>query len=488
MAIKMSQGLKLKQSQNMMMTPQLQQAIKLLTLTHLEMTNVISQEMNENPMLETQEDGSAEDKFEEDYKVEKLEMQNQEATSENFEAPAVFEKDDFDWNSYIENSGNNSYSPPNMAAGDPDDLPNYENMVSKGMTLPEHLEWQLRMDNLNEAEWNLAEMIIHNLDAGGYLDTDFEEIIAQSGIARDDAFAILEKIKRLDPVGCGSTNLIECLLVQANILDPRSPLVERLITDHLEDLQKHDYENIYKKLGVVQEKIKEAELIIHTFHPRPGRLVGGDDTQYVVPDIFVVEVAGDFVVQINDEGVPRLKISNLYKSMMQNKNSEDNKAKEYVQDKLRSAMWLIKSIQNRQRTIEKVANAIVRQQKEFFKKGPQFLKPMILKNIAEEIGMHESTVSRVTTNKFMHTPIGVFELKYFFNAGIGGKDGGIDISGEVLKIKIKQLVDNESPKRPLSDQKIAELLSREDVAVARRTVAKYREIMGIASSSQRKAK
>jgi len=238
----------------------------------------------------------------------------------------------------------------------------------------------------------------------------------------------------------------------------------------------------------VQEKIKEAELIIHTFHPRPGRLVGGDDTQYVVPDIFVVEVAGDFVVQINDEGVPRLKISNLYKSMMQNKNSEDNKAKEYVQDKLRSAMWLIKSIQNRQRTIEKVANAIVRQQKEFFKKGPQFLKPMILKNIAEEIGMHESTVSRVTTNKFMHTPIGVFELKYFFNAGIGGKDGGIDISGEVLKIKIKQLVDNESPKRPLSDQKIAELLSREDVAVARRTVAKYREIMGIASSSQRKAK
>jgi RNA polymerase sigma-54 factor len=214
-------------------------------------------------------------------------------------------------------------------------------------------------------------------------------------------------------------------------------------------------------------------------------LVSSEEIQYVVPDIFIKQVGDEFVVQLNDDGVPRLRVSKLYQKLMQKAQTTDE-AHDYIQDKLRSAMWLIKSIENRQKTIEKVANAIVKYQPEFFKKGPAYMRPMILKDIANEIGMHESTVSRVTTNKYMHTPLGTFELKYFFNAGIGGKNGGIDIASESLKMKIKELVANEDPRKPLSDQKIVDILKQSDIKVARRTVAKYREILNILPSSKRK--
>jgi RNA polymerase sigma-54 factor len=485
MAIKLSQSMK--QTQSLMMTPQLQQAIKLLTLTHLEMTNVIAEEMVENPMLE-EFGGEVDknDKSEEDYKVEKLETQNKEATAENFSEEPVMQKDDFDWSSYVESTSGNNHTPPSMATQDFDDFPSYENIVSRGQSLQDHLEWQLKMEEMGDDEWILADLIIGNIDDSGYLQVKFDELIAETKFDREDAFEILKMIQHLDPVGCGAQNLSECLLAQARVLEERSPLVELVIRDHLEDLKNKDLENISKVTGVALEKILEAQTIIQSFHPKPGRLISSEEIQYVVPDIYVQEVGGEFVVQVNDEGVPRLRVSQLYQQML--KNSTDPNAKEYVQEKLRSAMWLIKSIQNRQRTIVKVSNAIVRQQQIFFKKGPKFLKPMVLKDVANEIGMHESTVSRVTTNKYMHTPIGLFELKYFFNSGIGGKDGGVDVSSEVLKIKIKAFVENENPSKPLSDQKIAELLSREDINVARRTVAKYREILAIASSSKRKVK
>ncbi len=482
MAVKLSQSLK--QSQSLMMTPQLQQAIKLLTLTHLEMTNVIAEEMVENPMLEELRDGDI--KTDSDYKIEKLEQQGAEAKSDNFDEPPVVSKDDFDFQSYAESFESTSSSPPSMATQDLDELPNYENIVSKGQTLAEHLAWQMRMDNLTTKQEKLAELIIHNINDDGYLDGNFEDLIAQSDLSRDDAFYILDKVQRLDPVGCGSSSLVDCLLIQAKVAEERSPLLERIICDHLEDLQKKDYKTISKSTGINIEKIKETSLLLHNFHPKPGRLVANQDTHYIVPDIYVKEVGGEFVVQVNDDGVPRLRVSKLYQEML--KKGANKEAKEYVTEKLRSAMWLIKSIQNRQRTIQKVSIAIVRQQQEFFKKGPRFLKPMVLKNIANEIGMHESTVSRVTNNKYMHTPIGLFELKYFFNTGIGGKGGGVDISSEVLKMKIKELIENENSKKPLSDQKIAELLSRDDVKVARRTVAKYREVLGVLSSSKRKVK
>lgn len=485
MAIKIQQGLK--QTQNLAMTPQLQQAIKLLTLTHLEMTNVIAEEMVENPMLE--EIGGESEGDQDHNEGEDL---NREATSEDFtETPILKDKDDFDWDSYADSFNSNSSTAPSMASSsyDSDEMPSYENIISRGMNLAEHLEWQLKMENLSKGEWTLAHLIIGNLNDDGYLETNFEDLIIESGLERENAFDILEIIQRLDPVGCGASHLKECLLAQARIAEERSPLLEKLIREHLEDLQGKNFEKISKALSVSVEQIKKSALLLQNFHPKPGRLIASQDTHYILPDIFVVNVGGEFVVQVNDEGVPRLKISKLYQDMIRKgAGHKTDAASEFVKDKLRAAEWLIKSIQNRQRTIEKVAKTIVARQQEFFKLGPKHLRPMVLKDVALEIGMHESTVSRVTTNKFMHTPIGTFELKYFFNSGIGGKEGGLEIASEVLKLKIKAIFDAENPTKPLSDQKVVELLARESLTVARRTVTKYREMLGIDSSSKRKKK
>jgi RNA polymerase sigma-54 factor len=483
MAIKMSQGLR--QIQSLKMTPQLQQAIKLLTLTHLEMTTMISQEMVENPMLEEIENEEGKKDNEE---LSREEMEVKEATVENFSGPELIDgaKESFDWDNYADSFNSNSSAPTTRESFDLEDGPNYENIISKGESLTDHLLWQLRMEGLADKEMELATEIVHNLNEDGYLSCPFDDVMSHSSLERKHGLEVLKLVQRLDPIGCACMTLEECLLVQAKSLAERSPLVELIIQHHLPDIERRDYAKIVKELGVTKDKIKDAELIITSLNPKPGRTVSADETQYVVPDIFITEVGGVFVVQTNDEGVPRLRISNQYKSVLKQKDQADSEAKEFVQDKLRAAMWLIKSIENRQKTIYKVAEAIVKTQQEFFKKGPAFLKPMILKDIANEIGMHESTVSRVTTNKYMHTPIGTFELKYFFNAGIGGKNGGIDIAGESLKLKIKELIGREDARKPLSDQRISELLSNRDIIVARRTVAKYREMMNILPSSRRK--
>lgn len=484
MAQKMS--LNLKQTQSLMMTPQLQQAIKLLTLTHLEMTNVIAKEMVENPMLEEMGGESSREEIAANQK------ETQEKSSDDFSGPDIIDnsKDNFEWDKYVDSFNSTSSTPHTKEFKSKEDAPNYENMVSKGKNLQEHLEWQLKMEHLTEDEWKFANLIIHNLNDEGYLDENLEELLGQSDLDREDALELLSMIQNLDPVGCACSDLKECLLVQARALEVPVPLVELIIKDHLDNLIKKDYKEIEKQTGVEVQVIKDAELILHSFNPKPGRLISPEAVQYVVPDVYIKEIGGEFQVKLNDEGVPRLKISTLYKNLIKKGKAagEDTETSEYVQDKLRAAMWLIKSIENRQKTIEKVANAIVRNQPEFFKKGAAFLKPMILKDIANEIGVSESTVSRVTKGKYMYTPLGTFELKYFFNAGIGGKNGGIDIASESLKLKIKELIDNEDKKRPLSDQKIADLLSRSDIKVARRTVAKYREAMNILPSSKRKEK
>ncbi len=479
MAQKMS--LNLKQSQSLMMTPQLQQAIKLLTLTHIEMQSVIAKEMMENPMLEESGGEST------TQEVEARKNDTKEKQSDDFAGPDIIDntKDNFDWDKYIENYNSTSSTPYTKEVRSKDDAPNYENMVSRGANLAEHLTWQLRMETLTDEEWRFADSIIHNINEEGYLDENLDELIANVSLEREDALELLSMIHMLDPVGCGTSGLQECLLVQAQALDYAVPLVEIIIKNHLDDLIRRDFKKIEKETGVDIDKIKDAELILHSFNPKPGRLISPEDVQYVVPDIYIAEVAGELVVKLNNEGVPTLKVSNLYKGLI-NKGQKNDETSDYVQDKLRSALWLIKSIENRQKTIEKVAHAIIKYQPEFFKKGTVALKPMILKDIANEIGVHESTVSRVTTNKFVHTPIGVYELKFFFNAGIGGKNGGIDIASESLKLKIKELVDNEDRKKPLSDQKIADILSKVDIKVARRTVAKYRETLNILPSSKRK--
>ncbi len=484
MAIKLNQSLK--QTQNMLMTPQLQQAIKLLTLTHMELADVISQEMVENPMLE---EHGTESSFDE---IKKENDEGREAKQEDFAGPEIVEgaKDNFDWDSYVDSFNSSSSSPPGvLERQSKEDAMNYENMVTQGQTLAEHLEWQLRMADLSSKEMHLAEKIIHNINDDGYLEDTLENIMQGIDISLREALEVLEKIHQLDPLGCGARSLEECLLIQVRSAGYTTPLIEKIINFHLEDLKSRNYTKLKESLLAEKEHILFAESVIQNLIPKPGRLISSDQVQYVVPDIYIKEIAGEYVVALNNEGVPKLRISNLYKDLVKKKphsTQAQTETKEYVQDKLRSAMWLIKSIENRQKTIYKVAEAIIRYQKEFFKRGPTCLKPMILKDIAQEIGVHESTVSRVTTNKFVHTPLGVFELKYFFNVGIGAKNGGLDTTSETLKLKIKHLIQQEDPKKPLSDQKIVNILKHDGTIVARRTVTKYREGLEIGSSAQRK--
>lgn len=477
----------LKQTQSLMMTPQLQQAIKLLTLTHMEMANVISKEMVENPMLEELGADASRDEISKEMEA------SREISQEDFSGPEIVEgaKDDFDWDKYVEVFNSTSSTPPGTTEKfSQDDVINYENMVSSGTSLTEHLEWQLQMEVLESEMMNLARLIIHHINDEGYLEESLENLVKDTPFSVDEAERILTLVQNLDPLGCGARDLKECLYVQARALEPRVPLVEKMIWNHLEELKNKDYDSIANSIGVEVSKIKDAELIFQNFNPKPGRLISAEQTQFVVPDIYIKEVSGEFVIALNNEGVPRLQISNLYQSLMKSAKSDPSgiKTKEYVQEKLKAAMWLIKSIENRQKTIYKVAEAIIRYQPDFFRKGAAHLKPMILKDIASEIGVHESTVSRVTTNKFVHTPIGTFELKFFFNAGIGGKNGGVDTTSQGLMAKIKDLVSKEPPSKPLSDQKIADILKLDGVIVARRTVAKYREEMGIDSSARRKQK
>lgn len=501
MAVKLTQSLK--QTQQMIMTPQMQQAIKMLTLTHQEMSTAIADELLENPILEevndeiNHEDNSGEDSVnensgDENYQAEvvedRVELETREATADNFtEAPAIG-KDEFDWESYLESYNSSTHNSPNMATVDlSEDGPNYENLVTRGQSLQDHLEWQLRMETLTDEEMIFAQNIIHNISDEGYLEVKFEDLLKETTLSRELAEHLHRIVLRLDPVGCGAENLADCLLAQARILEERSPLLENVIRHHLNDIKNRDYQKIAKLYGAQEEQVRNCEVILQQFHPKPGRLISPGEVQYVVPDIYVVKAGEEYVVQVNDDGVPRLKISKLYQDMLK-ASQNDVKAKDYVKEKLNAAKWMMKSVQNRQRTIEKVAKAIVKEQQDFFKKGPKSLRPMILRTIADQVGLHESTISRATTNKFMHTPMGTFELKYFFTTGVGGKDGHSEVSNEVIKLKIKDLIEKENIVRPFSDQKISEVLARQNVDVARRTVTKYREEMNIPASSVRKRK
>jgi RNA polymerase sigma-54 factor len=494
MGIKLSQGLK--QSQNLAMTPQLQQAIKLLTLTHLEMTAMLSEEMAQNPMLE-EIDSESEAGEEGDFELEQLELQNQEMSAdavslgENVgEALGEVETsaDEFSYEAYLEDDSGPRVK--DLSGGDSEDMFNYDTVSATPPGLTEHLEWQLSMLNLIAEEKVFTGFLIHNLSDDGLLEGSFKSFydeyvttFKENGpiCSFEVAYDWWQKILRLDPIGCGAENYQQSLLIQAEVLNIKTPLMELVILRHLEDLKNKNYSKMSKDLGVSVEALKTVETLLQDLHPYPGRLVNEEAPQYIIPDIFVRQNGDKYEVVINDEGIPRLRLSKIYQKMLR-----AGQEKEYIQDKMRQAIWLIKSIQNRQRTIVRVSLAIVERQQEFFTKGPNSLRPMILKDIADEIGMHESTVSRVTTNKYMHTPRGVFELKYFFSNAIGGKDGGDDVSSEVLKIKIKQLISLERPNKPLSDQRIADLLEEQKITVARRTVAKYREMLDIPSSSIRK--
>ncbi len=472
---KLSQSMNL--SQQLRMTPQLQQAIKLLQLSRMELETAVRNEIEENPILE-----ETADLKEEDFQRTKDAEREVEASTEAQASTQDPQKqDEFEWENYLETQ----YKPPTQGQGGNEEIMNYENVMTTQQSLHEYLSWQARMYGFNDEELKIAEVLIDYVDDDGYIITPLEEIAGSEKMDLKDMEDVLGFFHEFDPPGVGARNLKECLLIQAKVLEEDTNDLVYLINNHLKDLEKKNYEAIARAMSRDVREVADLCKIIYTMDPKPGRAYAPADTQYVMPDVYVYKVGDDFMVSLNEDGLPRLKISNFYKNVLKSTGGGGDKTQEYIQDKLRSAVWLIKSIHQRQRTIYKVAESIVKQQKEFLNKGSSFLRPMVLRDVANDIGMHESTVSRVTTAKYMHTPQGIFELKYFFNSGISTSDGE-SLASESVKMKIKELVSKESPKDPLSDQKIVELLDKDGIQIARRTVAKYREMLKILPSSRRK--
>jgi RNA polymerase sigma-54 factor len=347
------------------------------------------------------------------------------------------------------------------------------------------LLWQLGFVELDPYEERVAQQVIGNLNEDGYLEEDLVAIAELADVEVDLAEKVLKRIQEFDPLGVGSRSLSECLLVQAHRAGGVHPLVLRIIEEHLDLLQRKDFRGIARIEAVSIEDVAIAADVIASFEPRPGRQFSADDPIYITPDIFVHKIGDEYHVVLNEDGMPKLKVSAAYRAVLNRGNGEAKETKEYVREKLRSAVWMIKSIHQRQRTIVKVMQSILRFQREFFDKGPEHLRPLNLRDVAEDIGMHESTVSRVTTSKYVQTPHGVFELKYFFNSSIRTSDGD-SIASESVKEKIRAIVSSEDATKPLSDQRIAEMLKAVKINIARRTVTKYRESMRILSSTRRR--
>ncbi|ASD64653.1 RNA polymerase sigma-54 factor [Bdellovibrio bacteriovorus] len=466
-------------SQSLVITPQLQQAIKLLQMSRMELESAVRSELEENPILEEAESALKEEDLQRTKEAANEVEHSETPDQQNIQDPQ--KQDEFEWESYIEAN----QKPPQSGMAGSEEIMNYENVITASQTLHDHLYWQVKMNGFSEEEERAADALIGAIDDDGYIKVPLEQIAEEEKVDLALLEDTLTLIHEFDPPGVGARDLQECLLIQAKHMEEDTHDLVTLIKNHVKDLEKKNYEAIAKALNRDVEDIVEICKIIYAMDPKPGRAFVSSDTHYVTPDVYVYKVGDDYVVSLNEDGLPRLKISNFYKNMLKGGKTTGDKTQDYIQEKLRSAVWLIKSIHQRQRTIYKVTESIVKHQREFFEKGSEHLKPMVLRDIANDIGMHESTVSRVTTAKYVHTPQGIYELKYFFNSGISSSDGD-SLASESVKIKIKDLVAKEDPKNPLSDQKIVDLLKVEGIQIARRTVAKYRDMLKILPSSQRK--
>lgn len=459
------------------MTPQLQQAIKLLQLGRLEYQEALERELLENPILE--EDRGAEPAT--------GTLSNEEAASEsgdlngtNVEKPEKFEE-------FFENLFSDSRASTSNSQGGTSDFterPSLEATLTKQESLQDYLLKQVRLSDYNKDDETLIQYVIGNIDRDGYLCVTPEEIAQATACTPEQLTRVLELVHSLEPSGIGARDLKECLLLQLDDLGLGDSLAARIVARHLDKIESRKIELIVKAEQCDQSSIIKAINTIRELDPKPGRPFAEDETRYAIPDIYITKVGNEFVVTLNEDGLPRLRVNTEYLDMLKKEVAEGTGDKTYITDRLKAAQFLIKSIHQRQTTISKVANSLVKFQREFFDKGVAHLKPLTLKEVADDIGMHESTVSRVTTNKFTHTPQGVFELKYFFTTGVKGANG--DISSSSVKERIKQIIEGESSEAPVSDQQIVDVLTREGTEVARRTVAKYRESLGILASSQRK--
>ncbi len=475
MALELRQQLKL--TQQLIMTPQLQMAIRLLQLSRLELMETIRTELEENPALEEIQDNTAAEQL-----VEQTEDLTEQAPAEKEVTIEEKLQQDIDWSNYLD-----EYNTPGRTHFESEDrdTPRFESFIARKESLNDHLLWQFIMTKPNKEEERIASLIIGNLNKDGYLVVSAEEIAEMSGSPLENIEHTLSVMQSFDPVGVCARDLRECLLIQANHLGFEDTIVTEIISNHLPNLEKKNYKVICKALKRSLDEIVSAVNLIKSLEPKPGREFSEETPQYINPDIYVYKLDNDFVIMLNDDGMPKLRVNSFYKSSITGGKKISNDAEDYIQDKMRSAAWLIKSIHQRQKTIYRVMESILQFQREFFEKGIAHLKPMVLRDVAQDIGMHESTISRVTTNKYAFTPQGIFELKYFFNSSIRRSHGGAIASASVQD-KIRQIISSEDPKKPYSDDKIAQLLKKDEIHIARRTVAKYREMLKVLPSNKRK--
>jgi RNA polymerase sigma-54 factor len=480
--VALEQKLHLKLSQKLIMTPSLQQAIKLLQLSKLELQEVLNQELLENPLLEeTAEEAKAEEPETDttDQKTEAEEQKKQEEAKEK-------EKDSFDeidYDAYFQDYIEYGYNP--RMSEEHEEFP-IENTLTRPPNLTDHLTWQLSMSDSSPTVKEIGAFIIGNIDEDGYLRASNEEIAASGGYLPEDVEKAVRAVQALDPIGVGARDLRECLLLQLDFLEIDEPLVEVIIRDHWEMFMQRHFVQLAKTLAIDMKTLEGLVEIIKHLDPKPGRKYSSERAIYVEPDVYVQKVGDEYVIVLNEDGMPKLRINSSYRSMLNSMDSKsDGETVNYIKDKIRSAVWLIKSLDQRQRTIYKVAESIVKHQREFLEKGIDYLRPLVLRDVADDIQMHESTVSRVVSNKYMHTPRGLFLMKYFFHSGIDS-DTGEDISSLTVKKKIQSFIEAEDPRKPLSDSKIMKILNDEGINIARRTVAKYRDELNIPSSTDRK--
>jgi RNA polymerase sigma-54 factor len=478
----MEARLSLRQSQRVVMTPLLQQAIQLLQLSTLELQEVVQKELLENPLLEevapetdgpeapaptaATPDAPAPTPVE-PAPIEPSPTSERQTDDLPFDLTAVM-FDDHEERSLV-------------AQEDREELP-FENIVRSVSSLTDHLDEQLRFTVEDPLVRRIGNEIIGNLDEDGYLRAELTEIAERCQTTVDQVEKVLLLVQAFDPPGVAARSIQECLLIQLKVDPNPDPVSVEIVEEHFDELSRRRYPDIARALKLPLDRVMESVEEIMGLEPKPGRRFGGSDSRYIVPDVVVHKMGGEYVVVLNEDGIPRLRVNSLYRSLLR---SSGDDARAYVEQKLRSAVWLIKSVDQRQRTLRKVTQSIVKFQRDFLDKGLPCLRPLSLRDVGEDIGMHESTISRVTTNKYVETPQGLFELKFFFHSGIASGDGEM-VSSVSVKKMIQDLLANEDPAKPLSDQEVAQILKGRGLTIARRTVAKYREELGILPSHQRR--
>lgn len=482
----MIHGIRLEQklSQQLTMTPQLQQAIKLVQLARAELQEAVQEALLENPLLEEASLLDATESATLNDKQEKA-LERAETTSEaTGEAePGDHEAEQMDWEAYFEN-----YTAPIPGTGqqrlNDHDLPGVEATFSRTDSLFDHLIWQIQVSHFSANEQQVATAIVGNLDEDGYLkEITVEQLAEELDYSLEYVEEVLELVQALDPIGVAARDLRECLLLQARFYELDATVVG-ILDEHLDKLERKNYTGIARAMEIEPEAVHNAARRISRLEPRPGRPFAGEMTRYITPDVYIRKTEDGYQAQYNEDGMPKLRISKYYQEILRKHGEAESKS--YLNERYNAAQFMIRSLRQRQETILKVCESIIKFQEDFFEKGEDHLKPLILKDVAEEIEMHESTVSRATANKYVHTPRGIYALKFFFNSSIQGVGGQDDLASAAVKSKLRALIDAENKLKPLSDQALVAALEKDGIKIARRTVAKYREAMGILSSTRRK--